>query len=229
MTIKSALLSLLLVAAFTAAPSEAALVTGSETGSGGAPFATVWDTTTGLDWLSPTATTNRTISEVLAGYGGWTGMGFRYATGSELRLLLEHSELAGASAGANSWSDAAAIRGMNTLVTSLGWTYEDRQPSLGDELGKHTIYGVLADLHLGDGQSPASRQYAVLTSSTDYAGTGFGGQWLYGDADNLVGSFLVRDRFSVPEPGTAWLALFALVIAIASAGRLRGRATNIRE
>jgi hypothetical protein len=154
-------------------------------------------------------------------------MGFRYATGSELRLLLEHSGLAGASAGANSWSDAAAIHGMNTLVTSLGWTYEDRQPSPGDELGKHTMYGVLADLHLGDGQSPASRQYAVLTSSTDYAGAGFGGQWLYGDADNLVGSFLVRDRFSVPEPGTAWLALFAFGIAVAGAGRLRGRATNI--
>lgn len=223
MTIKSALLGLTLVGAFAASPCDAALVTGSEGGPGGATFATIRDTATGLNWLSPRATTNRTISEVLAGYGGWVGAGYRYATGSELRTLLEHVGLAGSSAGVHAWTDAAAIQGMNALVTSLGWTYEDRQPSPGDALGKRTIYGVLADLYLGDGQSPASHQYVALVSSTDYAAIGAGGQWLYVGQDNLVGSFLVRDGNGVPEPGTGWLALFALGIAVAGerCGRLR--------
>lgn len=229
MTIKSALLGLTLATAFAASPCNATLVTGSESGPGGLAFGTVWDTVTGLDWLSPAATTNRTISEVSAGYGGWVGMGYRYATGAELRVLLQHAGLAGASAGVNAWSDANAIHGMHALISSLGWTYEDRPPSPGDELGKHTVLGVLADLYLGDGQSPASRQYAALVSATDYAGVGLGGQWLYDANDNLVGSFLVRNRSSVPEPGTSWLVLCAVVVGGAVTAIARRRLSRAAD
>jgi hypothetical protein len=51
-----------------------------------------YDTDTNLQWLNLTATANRSVNEVLAGFGGFTTTyGFRYATGGEVGSLLQHA------------------------------------------------------------------------------------------------------------------------------------------
>jgi hypothetical protein len=42
------------------------------------------DSTTALDWLDLTETVSLSFDEIGAGVGGWTAMGFRYATGAEV-------------------------------------------------------------------------------------------------------------------------------------------------
>ncbi|MBV6469122.1 MAG: hypothetical protein NBKEAIPA_01007 [Nitrospirae bacterium] len=50
------------------------------------------DTETNLEWLSLDATLNLSYLEVLSGAGGYTTTyGFRYATGAEIALLLQHA------------------------------------------------------------------------------------------------------------------------------------------
>ena len=50
------------------------------------------DTDTNLEWLSLNATLNLSYLEVLGGAGGYTTTyGFRYATGAEIGLLLQHA------------------------------------------------------------------------------------------------------------------------------------------
>lgn len=50
------------------------------------------DTDTNLEWLNLTATANQSYLEVLGGAGGYTTTyGFRYATGAEIALLLQHA------------------------------------------------------------------------------------------------------------------------------------------
>src|SRR5574338_545976 len=50
------------------------------------------DTQTNLEWLNLTATANLSYLEVLGGAGGYTTTyGFRYATGAEIALLLQHA------------------------------------------------------------------------------------------------------------------------------------------
>ena len=50
------------------------------------------DTDTNLEWLGLTATANRSVNEVLGGFGGFaTTHGFRYATGADLGTLYAHA------------------------------------------------------------------------------------------------------------------------------------------
>jgi hypothetical protein len=53
------------------------------------------DTETGLDWLDLTETApiefvGPSVNEVLAGAGGWTNRGFRYATTTEVCMFFDH-------------------------------------------------------------------------------------------------------------------------------------------
>ncbi|GKS58526.1 hypothetical protein YTPLAS18_20530 [Nitrospira sp.] len=51
-----------------------------------------YDTDTNFQWLNLTATANRSVNEVLAGFGGFTTTyGFRYATGAEVGELFRHA------------------------------------------------------------------------------------------------------------------------------------------
>ncbi|GKS58830.1 hypothetical protein YTPLAS18_23570 [Nitrospira sp.] len=50
------------------------------------------DTDTNLEWLNLTATANRSVNEVLGGFGGFvTTHGFRYAIGADLGTLYAHA------------------------------------------------------------------------------------------------------------------------------------------
>lgn len=213
--------SLAAVAAFVASPADAALVQTTITSSSGSTASAVHDTTASLEWLSPRATVRLTISDVMAGAGAWVNDGFRYATAAELLALLQHAGIPALGTDptqAEAWSDAATIAAAQTLVSGMGWTYENNAPSSGNPFGQREVYGVLADTFMGDGQTPTSRRYAWFGASDNRAyAYAVGAQWLYGAQDSLVGSFLVRDLVSpVPEPGVLALALPMLLLTLRS-------------
>ena len=46
------------------------------------------DTTTNLDWLTNTPLAGQSHNSVLGGFGGYTTLGWRFATGAELNALV---------------------------------------------------------------------------------------------------------------------------------------------
>lgn len=225
---KPSLVAFTAVAAFVASGAQAALINHTVTATSGAQSTALWDTGSGLEWLSPVTTRNRTISQVLGGYGGWVQSGYRYASTAEFQLLLAHAGLPGATGGVTSWNAPPAVDALHQLVMDLGWTYEWQAPSPGDPLGRYGVWGIFSDLYPGDGHTPSSRLYGSLISGSSAGGVSWSGQWLFDGQDNLVGSFLVRERASVPEPGVLGLALCSLGIMVSSA-RQRRTSTPRRE
>jgi hypothetical protein len=189
-------------------PSFGQLITQSLTSSEGNTFSALFDTNTNFQWLSPVATSRQSISSVQNGFGGWINSGFRYASTAELMELYHGAGLSTDDIDqpqGQSWNNSNDVLAVQSIISGFGWTYENNAPTTAGSFGQRTLYGILSDTFLGDGQSPSSRQSAYL-SATDSNGKAYtGGQWKYFSEDPAVGSFLVRD---IPEPSI--LALFSL-------------------
>lgn len=200
--------------------------------SSGQSFNALRDTRTSLQWLSPFATVRQTISSVLGGFGGWTTDGFRYATASELVELfidagvrVNSAQLSGPSG--QSWGNATDVGALVSLITAIGWTYTNNQPSPGNPFGQRSVFGILADLVPGDSHTPTSHYYSWF-SANDINGYAYipGGHWQFGDQDSLVGSFLVSSVATVPEPTSTALVFIALLCLLRGTGpRERGSRT----
>lgn len=206
-----------------------AIVSQSLTSSAGDSFLAVLDTDTSLQWLSPVATKRLSINTVLSGAGGWVPAGFRYARSNELITLLNNAGIPAdpiqlSDPSGTSWTNQSDVNAMQTLVEAIGWTYVHNSPSPGNQFGQRSVYGILGDVFLGDGQSPASHQYSWFgaTDTSAYASIP-GGQWLYNSEDSVVGSFLVRNVQSIPEPSPAIFMLIGLlaVSGVVARGRQR--------
>lgn len=203
-----------LLLASTSILSQASIVSQSVTAANGQSFNAVYDPVTSLQWLSPTATQRLTIGAVLGDSGGWISAGYRYATSEELTALLGDAgvsvniaELGGLG---QSWLTQSDISALMDLITAIGWTYENNPPSQGDTFGQRSVYGILDDLFLGDGQSPPSHRYALLSTSSSNGYGYSGGQWLYSNQDSVVGSFLVKNVVAAPVPEPESYALVVL-------------------
>lgn len=220
--------SALTVSASCFAPlANAEIIVQSVISSDGTSFNAVLDTTTSMQWLSLIATQRLSIATVLSGYGGWIPAGFRYATGSELATLVSDS---GVSATADQIRESSGffstkapdVAALIALITAIGWTYENNSPSQGYPFGQKTSYGILADIMYGDGQSPPSH-YDAQIGANNISGYAVidSGQWLYDNWDAHVGSFLVRNATSVPEPTSVALIFIALLSAGAACKQRR--------
>jgi hypothetical protein len=195
----------------------------------GAVITTILDSNTSLQWLSPTATTRQSVNSVLSGYGGWVAAGFRYATISDFANLLVDSGLTNTARldipayQSISWNDTANIKRMEWLVTAMGWTYVNNQPSQYDPFGQKTTYGILDNGPIGSGQYPAGLSYAWFYASQSGAYSSSLGQWASDSQDNLVGSFLVRTITPVSEPETYALLLTGLGLIAAAIKRRKAK------
>ena len=182
----------------------------------GALSQSVLDTTTNLQWLSPVATKRQSIASVSGGYDGWTSDGFRYATLAELRALMSNAGIPITAASSLArWYDPLAISAMQEIILGLGWTYQNNPPSPENPFGQREIFGIVSDHYLGDGHTTPSHRYALLGASDNvaYADT-VGRQWLYESQDSLVGSFLVREQLSIPEPSSLALLISGLLLCL---------------
>ena len=196
--------------------------------STGQSFNALEDTKTSLQWLSPAATARQTITSVLGGFGGWTSNGFRYALASELETLFTNSGISVNSTAltgpsGQSWSNPSDVGALVSLITAMGWTYTNNQPSPGYPFGQRSVFGILADLMPGDTHTPTSH-YMAWFSANEINGYAYipGTQWLYDSQDSLVGSFLVRDAGTIPEPTTAALVFIAL-LSMSARSRIKVR------
>lgn len=191
-----------------------------------APMA--FDSISGLEWLSPSATLRKTVSEIESGVGGWVGLGFRYATQADLVALLGN-------AGINTTPDrfhgsitadnASEVAAFKDLITIWGPTSVSNPPTQGYPFGQQNIFGILADVYEGDGQFPPSRTQASMFATDIAAGANVGGQWLYRAADAHVGSFLVRTSVAgAPVSAPPTFLLLASALGLLALTRSRPRA-----
>lgn len=180
------------------------------------------DTRTGLDWLDVPATRRLSVLEVLAGAGGWTSNGFRYATLDEIRDLLASFQLAEGLIG--SVPDVAMAQ---LLITLLGHTYENNPPSPGNPFGQKTLLGVTGDRYPQIGDSRPAYIYGNISVSDQNGQINFGGQYFLDSQDSAVGSFLIRSSpvTQVNEPNVAFLFWAGLGL-IAFGGIRRRRSKN---
>ena len=188
----------------------------------------VFDTVSGLEWLSPTATLRRTVNEVEGGADGWTTQGFRYALAEELIALLGN-------VGVNTTPDplygsitadsVAEVSAVQELIGIWGPTSISNPPTPGNPFGQQNIFGILGDPFLGDGQSPTSRTSVSMFATDTQAVISIGGQWLYRASDAHVGSFLVRSvPVEIPEPPISSLVVASIIAMLLAARRQRARA-----
>lgn len=180
----------------------------------GQSFRSVIDRRSGLEWLSPTATIRKTFGQIEAGDGGWTTLGFRYATQNEwieLMALMGVTISVDPATGSQSFSASDDTAAFRALISHWGPTSVSNLPSPGSPFGQQNVFGIFGDAQPGDGYWPISRTMGWFGATDGVAFVTLGARWRYEDADALVGSFLVRSApLPVPLPDSFWLACAAL-------------------
>ncbi len=194
------------------------------------------DTRTKLSWLDVTLTQGLAYGDVLAGAGGWTTAGWRYATGAELDDLFGYylgiPEGLLYSGGVHGEIAAEAFTQAENMSELFGITYSHNDPQArgvlhvtdsGDptqliqtggfyEDGSANPFLGIADVTAwtwidADRQPPG----AAWNTYVDFYDESF-----YGKGWVAYGSFLVHDfppgpPPPVPEPGTLTLLAFGIV------------------
>ena len=188
------------------------------------------DTDSGLDWLDVTASVNRTFNEVTSELSsGGEFEGWRYATGTELNVLI--GNWTGAitpitSTGTVNHSEGA-IDGLVQLLGSTqdslylqntGLTYDASEGYAEGEFEDYT-FGILGDAHGGEYHHAALIEDDDRVDGNQDFSTIRHGTW---DDEHSrgwnFGSFLIRDSIdqaNVPEPTTIsllGLGLLGLVL-----------------
>ena len=103
------------------------------------------DTTNGLDWLNNTPLAGQSYNSVLAGAGGYTTSGWRFATGSELQALV------------------GTYVGIGTLAPGSVTDYYNYDPAA---LAPASALISLLGINASFGNPPDPRATARITSST---------------------------------------------------------------
>ena len=160
------------------------------------------DTSSSLEWLDLTESTNLSMNEILAGAGGFLDMGFRYATTSEVSALFAEANITDTSGNAQEENAAAAL----DFILLFGFTYQGSDSS-GSNTG--TVGYHLPDPLDASESTIASFVQYIIPSNT---GIGHGAAMVElvfsGNRDlakSTEGSFLVRETTVVPIPAAFWL------------------------
>ncbi len=179
------------------------------------------DTQTGIEWLNVALTNGQSYNDVEAGI--YTAqLGFSYASGSDLSQLFVDSGVPegcvvyGCNWGYWDFGNPNYVATYN-LVNLLGMTWDVSDPN-------NLLYGATWGQTFGlTADSDANGDYDVggvrYNGNADYAAFA---HWSYGidpypaltmgpsDTNQYVGSFLIRETNSTPEPSTMLLMLAGL-------------------
>lgn len=148
------------------------------------------DTETGLEWLDVTATQGQSYASVAAGFGGYIGMGFAFASVSQVSILYSNAGVLDQDGG----FEAGNAAGASLLIDLLGCTIN---------------CGISVDTQQGFAESvpfDPTRANAPFVAVSPDGSTGFANLLAAtldkSTADPRLGSYLVRP---VPEPTTGVL------------------------
>jgi hypothetical protein len=196
------------------------------------------DTQTGLDWLNPALTSGLSYPSVLAGVGGWTNSGWRYATLAEVTSLFTHYVGPATTVPAGSFYsavDPSYFNSAESLVLQLGpvTAFNDTRAPYNSTQYQGVVHQITVQgFFEGDtpgraGLAEITAIYSDSTSSTPYGRWGavadFEPDWDYGP---WAGSLLVReDPSSVPEPSSS----LALLLGAAGLSIVRKRRRVFRH
>jgi len=203
--------SIIIMAAMAWSSVASAALTGVDLLSSGDQLLTR-DTSTGLDWLDLTATINVAPEDILNGSGGWRGMGFRYATISEVSQLF--LDTAPGTFINNVYPNALYtvtpinLAGAQNLLNLMGTVYV-QQPGNDYNIVGNGLVGVNA---------PGQDWIYGASYGTNISGTGGfffvpDGQFSIDTSSPYLGSYLVRSSGAVSpvsEPETYALMLAGL-------------------
>ena len=163
-----------------------------------------FDPATNLEWLDLPLTTNLGYVDIMAGAGGWTSLGFRYALTSDVSMLYAHAGLY-----EHSSMIADDFPAVWNLMQKLGLTLPSYSIGLTGELAREGYPYV----------AYPGRYVAYLTFGAYGATSVVAKGPAYGDGYTSpeLGNFLVRDAapISVPEPAPYFLIGAGLVIMFA--------------
>jgi hypothetical protein len=165
------------------------------------------DTATNLEWLDLTATQDLSVDQVLGGAGGWTSLGFQYASFGQVGNLLNDAGYLGSTSDYGSMRLVADNTSANAFLADFGATF-----------APNITVGFMAEY-------PCGRTIGSSTTCTDYvqinangaANMGYAipdsGAFPTSSGRPDIGSFLVR---AVPEPSSYafWLAGLGLLATV---------------
>ena len=193
----------------------------------------VRDSATGLDWLKLSHVNGYSYEQVMAGAGGYTTSGWRYATQSELLSLM--TRYVGAQNGAYgqpvsglasayfaSTYDFVLALGMNIAFNDSRATYNIVSAYYG--LQQISVQGFFDDGNSADPWNGLAEVTAVIADPggiydyLQYDSVPLGRWLIWADSQEVgrfgpnISSFLVRPSSSVPTPGSLALVLIAIVV-----------------
>lgn len=177
------------------------------------------DHSTDLQWLDVPATRGLSVDQVLADAGGWTDLGFRYATFDELKGLLTSAGMAGA----NAYVSPTSLPGMHgsaavghELLGLVGATFEGEVAGLLAPTPCGGWNSGVCDQHLDDGVWTNTDAYTYIVRLESNEAHGITTIDASGASATFVdypwaGSWLVR---VVPEPPSSRLMVLGLGLAL---------------
>ncbi len=177
------------------------------------------DQSTDLQWLDVPATQDLSVDQVLAGAGGWRGLGFRYATFDEFKGLLTSAGMTGA----DGYSNPTSLPGMHgsaavghELLGLVGATFEGEVAGLLAPTPCGAWTSGVCDQHLEHGVWTDTDSYTYIVRLESNEAHGINTIDASGASATFVdypwaGSWLVR---VVPEPANSRLMLLGLCLAL---------------
>jgi len=174
---------------------------------------TTFDTVSGLEWLDVTLTTGRSYNDIfISGFGGYAAAGYQLATTVQLcGLFGSLGDTVSSNCTNNAISQDISFisqASLNTLVGLLGATFITGQSILSTVgwfdsgligsgiVGVGCINTLQLDICLANDAPGASRTIQFTTTSA---------------RSSVVGSYLVRQVSSTPEPSTLILMSLGLL------------------
>jgi len=178
------------------------------------------DTSSSLEWLDLTESTNLSMNEILAGAGGFLGMGFRYATTSEVSALFAAAGIVDTTGDLVAENAAPII----DLLLLMGITFEFVSSSGNNIFSAGYHFPDLPDLS----ESTIASAFQLASSGDPALNTenGLGSAVIEISrstnrdfSESFEGSYLVRETVVVPLPSALWLLGSGLLSLIGVARR----------
>ena len=172
------------------------------------------DTATNLDWLDLTPTIGLSFNQVAGGAGGWTSLGFRYATTTEVMGLYTDAGIVifGGTTSPLNVPGVSLLLGLMGITSTVGPTPSETAIGLAESVPPDPTFAGTGFITLFPALPPST---PVDIASAAVTSAPFPGLPSKSEGSNQRGSYLVRTAVigTVPEPAISSLILLGIAVA----------------